>query len=104
MERAVRFLWTWVVVKDPATLTATVPCVLPSAADMDTVRTTRTQEGGRLLLTCVLRRLNPPTKRPAVLQYLEVRLLQAVTKLSSRTTTGRLTAEWMTTVPTGKVF
>ena len=53
MERAVRILWTLAVVKGPATLTATVLCVLPSAALQGTVRTTRDMEGGRLLWTCV---------------------------------------------------
>ena len=40
MERAVRILWTWAVEKGPATLTATVLSVPPSAALQDSVRIT----------------------------------------------------------------
>ena len=58
MERAVRILWTWAVVKGPATLTATVLCVLPSVALQGTVRTTSLLDEERLLWTCVLRRLS----------------------------------------------
>ena len=104
MERAARILWTLVVVQGPVTLTATVLSVLLSAALQDTVRTTSLLDEERLLWTCVLRRLSqlcPRKSRPAVLQFLEVKLLQAVASLSFRTTTARLTARRMTTVPTG---
>ena len=49
MGRAVRILWTWAVVKGPATLTATILSVPPSAALQDTVRTTRCLEEGNVL-------------------------------------------------------